>query len=114
MFALRRGFTLVELLVVIGTIALLVALLLPAVQQAREGARQTQCRNNLRQMGLAIHNYHGKHSCFPPGYIGDPPDLPGGCATINNTASRPPGWGWGVFLLPELDQANLYNELNPD
>ena len=68
---MRRGFTLIELLVVIAIIAILIALLLPAVQQAREAARRTQCRNNLHQMGLAMHNYHDAHSCFPPGGIGD-------------------------------------------
>ena len=103
-----RGFTLIELLVVIAIIAILIALLLPAVQQAREAARRTQCRNNLKQIGLAIHNYHDTHRCFPPGYVGDPPNNPGGCGTINDNK---PGWGWAAFILPYIDEANLYNQL---
>ena len=91
------GFTLIELLVVIAIIAILIALLLPAVQQAREAARRTQCRNNLKQIGLAFHNYHDSYNAFPPGYFLAPPDP--------NTKS-----GY-VHLLPYLDQAPLYEHL---
>jgi prepilin-type N-terminal cleavage/methylation domain-containing protein len=103
----RRGFTLIELLVVIAIIAVLIALLLPAVQQAREAARRTQCKNNLKQIGLALHNYLDTHLVFPPGYIdrnGNPnvtPDLDQG-----------PGWGWASFLLPMMDQSNVHNQIN--
>jgi prepilin-type N-terminal cleavage/methylation domain-containing protein len=99
-----RGFTLIELLVVIAIVGILVALLLPAVQQAREAARRTQCRNNLKQIGLALHNYHDTHNTFPPGWIG----LTAGAHDIEGIN----GLAWGVFLLPYLDQGPLYNQFN--
>jgi len=108
----RQAFTLIELLVVIAIIAILIALLLPAVQQAREAARRTQCRNNLKQLGLALHNYHDTHNVFPPGYV----DLRGADSTGNlggNLDDNDGHWAWSVFLLPFLDQAPLYNRLNP-
>lgn len=101
---MRRGFTLIELLVVITVIAVLTALLMPAVQQARESARRTQCRNHLRQIGLALHNYHDQAGVFPPGWVVDAARLP---------ASAPGNsWGWSAFLLPQLDQSNLYGQLD--
>lgn len=105
-FSLRnrhRGFTLIELLVVIAIIAILIALLLPAVQQAREAARRTQCKNNLRQIGIALHNYHDSHSVFPPGWIG--------------VANRRPnifgisGFGWASQLLPDMEQEPLADRI---
>lgn len=100
----RRAFTLIELLVVIAIIAVLIALLLPAVQQAREAARRTQCKNHLKQLGLAIHNYHDTFGTLPPGWIG----VTNGTSDIYGMN----GWGWGAKLLPQLDQGPLYNQLN--
>ncbi len=90
----KRGFTLIELLVVIAIIAILIALLLPAVQQAREAARRSTCKNNMKQIGLALHNYHDVYNTFPVGA------LPG----------NRPNWRFG--LLPSIDQAPLYNQMN--
>lgn len=116
-FHRRRAFTLIELLVVIAIIAILIALLLPAVQQAREAARRTQCRNNLKQIGLAIHNYHDVHLCFPSGFLGNPPsESAAGCSNVNYSATgniRRPGWGWMVYIMPYIDQTNLYEALAP-
>jgi prepilin-type N-terminal cleavage/methylation domain-containing protein len=106
----RRGFTLIELLVVIAIIAILVALLLPAVQQAREAARRSQCKNNLKQIGLALHNYHDIHGAFPPGYIArsvSATDMPSA-----ETAPNGPGFAWGTMIMPFLDQAPLYNRFD--
>ncbi len=96
----RSGFTLIELLVVIAIIAVLIALLLPAVQQAREAARRTQCKNNLKQIGLAMHNYHDSHKCFPFGWGGSAP------------ASGSPRYSAISQMLPYFDQANVYNLIN--
>ena len=97
------GFTLIELLVVIAIIATLAALLLPAVQAAREASRRTQCRNNLHQIGVALHNYHDSSRCFPPGYA-SAFDNAG-----NDTGS---GWGWAAILLPQVEQVALHNSAN--
>ncbi|WP_437221804.1 DUF1559 domain-containing protein [Planctomicrobium sp. SH661] len=94
---LRSGFTLIELLVVIAIIAVLIALLLPAVQQAREAARRSQCKNNLKQIGLALHNYHDNFNSFPIG--------------ARHGQGEDYGVSWWAGLLPGLDQANLFNAL---
>jgi prepilin-type N-terminal cleavage/methylation domain-containing protein/prepilin-type processing-associated H-X9-DG protein len=100
---LRHGFTLIELLVVIAIIAVLIALLLPAVQAAREAARRAQCLNNLKQIGIALHNYHLATESLPPGFLSRP------AADGSNTG---PGWGWCTMILPQMEQATLYNSIN--
>jgi prepilin-type N-terminal cleavage/methylation domain-containing protein len=102
------GFTLVELLVVIAIIGVLVALLLPAVQAAREAARRMSCTNKMKQFGLALHNYHDTHLVFPPGVILLVPDTQ--CPPAGGTAQTGPSWL--VLLLPYLEQQGLYNQFN--
>lgn len=113
----KRGFTLIELLVVIAIIAVLIALLLPAVQQAREAARRSQCKNNLKQIGIAMHNYHEQFGTYPPGIV-PAATLWTNCSIMSNGTAVPDtnnrAWGWGTFLLPNLDQAPLYDLLKPD
>jgi len=104
----RLAFTLIELLVVIAIIAILIALLLPAVQQAREAARRTQCKNNMKQIALAVYNYHDTHGVFPVNYslrniLGNTNDGP----AIANSARS-----WLQFILPYVDQAPLYNKID--
>ncbi|MEZ6129884.1 MAG: DUF1559 domain-containing protein [Planctomycetaceae bacterium] len=98
-----RAFTLIELLVVIAIIAILIALLLPAVQQAREAARRTQCKNNLKQLGLSLHNYHDVALRFPPQAI---------YGYWNGTANLPRHHTWISMILPYFDQAPLYNQID--
>jgi prepilin-type N-terminal cleavage/methylation domain-containing protein/prepilin-type processing-associated H-X9-DG protein len=100
----RRAFTLIELLVVIAIIAVLIALLLPAVQAAREAARRASCLNNLKQVGIALHNYHDAIGSFPPGLLSrmDP-------VTYDNDG---PGWGWLSFALCQMEGSPVYNSIN--
>jgi len=99
MQAKHKAFTLIELLVVIAVIGVLVALLLPAVQAAREAARRIDCRNNCKQIGLALHMYHDVYRQLPAGWIADP-------------NSGEPGWGWATHILPFLEQTALHDQIN--
>jgi len=101
----RRGFTLIELLVVIAIIAVLIALLLPAVQQAREAARRTQCKNNLKQLGLALHNYHDTHGVFPPEAVW-------GLGQPGSGTMLPRNHTWLAMILPQLEQTGLHQQIN--
>lgn len=100
----RRGFTLIELLVVIAIIAILVALLLPAVQQAREAARRSSCKNNLKQLGIALHNYHDTYGTFPPGVINQ-------SSASNGSATAQ--YSWMSMILPFVEQGPLYDQMTP-
>src|SRR4051812_18019993 len=95
----RRGFTLIELLVVMAIIAVLIGLLLPAVQKVREAANRTKCQNNLHQMVLGMHNYETARGFWPPAYKNT--DTP-------QNFQISPGWGWGSYILPYIEQAPLY------
>jgi prepilin-type processing-associated H-X9-DG protein/prepilin-type N-terminal cleavage/methylation domain-containing protein len=99
----RRAFTLIELLVVISIIGVLIALLLPAVQAAREGAMRAQCVNNLKQFGVALYTYESGSRSFPPGYVSNFD------ASGNDTG---PGWGWAAMLLPQIEQKPLFEAVN--
>lgn len=105
----RPGFTLIELLVVIAIIAVLVALLLPAVQQARASARSVQCRNNLKQIGLALHNYSEQHGVLPPSSTSDVED-----GVWDDRPWRFHLHSWASLILPHLDQANAQNQIDYD
>jgi prepilin-type N-terminal cleavage/methylation domain-containing protein/prepilin-type processing-associated H-X9-DG protein len=99
----RSGFTLIELLIVIAIIGILVSLILPAVQAAREAARRIKCANNLRQLGLAVHNFESAHHKFPSGYVTSYP--------ANVTIRERSLWSWGAFILPFIEEEALYNQL---
>ena len=111
-----RGFTLIELLVVIAIIAVLIALLLPAVQSAREAARRAQCVNNLKQIGIALHNYHSAQDVFPPGYVSAvDPTITDPCdqdAENDKSIDLGTGWAWGSLILPYMEQQNVYGAIN--
>ena len=101
----RPAFTLIELLIVMAVIAVLIGLLLPAVQRARESATGTQCKNNLHQIGVACQTYHDVQQCLPPGYTAT-------ASYVDGATDTAPGWGWGAYLLPHLEQDALYRQLN--
>ena len=111
----RHGFTLVELLVVIAIVGVLVALLLPAIQAAREASRRVSCENNLKQIGLALQSYHDRLRQLPPGYL----------STLNSPASQGPnsdctwnetgpGWGWAAYVLRDLEETSLQQTIRFD
>jgi len=99
----RRGFTLIELLVIVSVAAVLLALSLPTVVRAQEAARMTSCKNNLKQLGIAMHNYHDVYATFPPGWV-----------EKKDGAEEGPFTGWQTALLPYVDQAALFNQVNFD
>ncbi len=108
----RSGFTLIELLVVIAIIAVLVALLLPAVQQAREAARRSACKNNMKQLGLALHNYHDVFSVFPPGWIGANAAGPHTGLNSSDLTGFGNGFSWGAMIAPYVEKIALYDQLD--
>jgi prepilin-type N-terminal cleavage/methylation domain-containing protein/prepilin-type processing-associated H-X9-DG protein len=123
--SVRTAFTLVELLVVVAIIAVLIGLLVPAVQRVREVANRAACQNNLKQMGLALHMYYDSEKHFPPSFIHTLRKNTGGgggrfspmivdrvSITPNMVYHMQPGWGWGSFILPYLEQANLYDQID--
>ncbi len=100
----RPAFTLIELLLVLAIIGVLIALLLPAIQKVREAAHRLSCQNNLKQMGLALHNYHDTNKGFPPGYAA-------ALSYQDGASDTAPGWGWAAFILPYIEQGAVYHGL---
>src|SRR5690606_4355838 len=109
---IRRAFTNVELLVVIAVIGILVALILPAVQSARESARKAQCQNNLRQLGIGFHNYHENYNQFPPVYVAVRNSILPRFIGLPGDADDANIHTYGEFLLPYVDQANIYDRID--
>ena len=101
----RRGFTLIELLVVIAIIAVLIGLLLPAVQKVREAAARSKCQNNLKQIGLAMHNYHSRMDCFPAGFLSN-------VQADDTNSPNGPGWSWAAILLNDVEQSALHRQID--
>jgi prepilin-type N-terminal cleavage/methylation domain-containing protein len=101
----RHAFTLIELLVVIAIIAVLIGLLLPAVQKVRESANRSSCENNLKQIGIALHQFHGNYQVLPAGYTASG-------AYVDGATDTSPGWAWGAYILPYLEQTNLFEQFN--
>jgi prepilin-type N-terminal cleavage/methylation domain-containing protein/prepilin-type processing-associated H-X9-DG protein len=104
--SLKNAFTLVELLVVIAIIGILVVLLLPAIQAAREAARRSQCKNNLKQIGLGLHNFESSRHAFPPGFVSTPK------GNVVNAEGTDRGWGWGAYILPYLEESSLFQQID--
>src|SRR5262249_49086849 len=103
--SVRKGFTLIELLVILAILGVLVGLLLPAVQRIREAANRVRCLNNLKQIGIALHNHHDSLGSFPSGYL---------CRVQPQPANTAPGWGWAAQLLPYVEQDNLFGQARLD
>src|SRR5437879_204561 len=101
----RRGFTLIELLVVIAIIGILIGMLLPGVQKVREAALRMECKSNLRQIGIAMHNYHVTNGSLPPGYVSD---------VGPGNVDLGPGWGWGALLLPYIELDGIASQIHYD
>src|SRR5947209_1399826 len=101
----EQGFTLIELMVVIAIVAVLIGLLLPAIQRAREAVNRTMCQNNLRQIGVAMQYYHATARSLPPGYTS-------GVDNFGNDTG--PGWGWAAYLLPSIEQDTLHSQIRFD